>query len=80
MKNKSTVEAVTKAVQALGGPAKTAQALEVSITAVMQWCSGKRPVPALRAKAISDLLGGSPSPGEMSARYEAFALMFKEAA
>jgi DNA-binding transcriptional regulator YdaS (Cro superfamily) len=44
----------------------------------MQWCSGHRPVPALRAKTISDLLGGDPAPGELSAKYEAFAAMFKE--
>lgn len=50
-------EAVQRAAKKLGGVAAMAQLTQVSKTAVYQWISGDRPVPAARAPIIEQATG-----------------------
>jgi DNA-binding transcriptional regulator YdaS (Cro superfamily) len=50
---------IARACAALGSQANLARALGVTTSAVTQWVSGRRPVPATHARRIEDFTGGA---------------------
>lgn len=50
--------AITKACEIVGGQSAMADALCLSVSAINQWCAGRRPVPALHCPTIERLTDG----------------------
>lgn len=53
------MQAIRRAIELLGGPAKAARALDVSTQAACFWRDGKRQVPADICPTIERLLNGA---------------------
>lgn len=58
MKSKSSLDAIRKACEAVGGQAEMSRKLCVSSPTVNQWVMGVRPIPAERCPAIEKATGG----------------------
>lgn len=51
-------KAMSAAIRTVGGTARLSERLGVSISSVMQWEKGARPVPLMRAVQIEDATNG----------------------